>query len=138
MSAVASFQLLAVKSDDRGYVFEPAGADDLPGQRNVHVVMTRPGAVRGNHVHARGTEILTVVGPALIRVRESGALRDVQVAPGAVMRCLFPPGVAHAVRNDGDEPQILVAFNTVEHDPAAPDVARDQLLSPLTSSPGAS
>jgi len=132
MNPAASFELLEVHGDERGMVFEPARAGDLAGQRNVHVVVNRPGAVRGNHVHARGTEILTVVGPALIRIREAGVLRDVQVADGAVMRCVFPPGVAHAVRNDGAAEQIMVAFNTEAHDPAAPDVARTELLPPLT------
>jgi dTDP-4-dehydrorhamnose 3,5-epimerase-like enzyme len=133
MSAAASFELLSPRRDPRGFVFEPAGPEALPTQRNVHVVFSRPGAVRGNHLHQRGTEILTVIGPALIRVREAGVLRDVQVAGGAIMRCVFPPGVAHAVRNEGSAEQVLVAFNTEVHDPAAPDVVRDQLLNPIAA-----
>jgi dTDP-4-dehydrorhamnose 3,5-epimerase-like enzyme len=124
----ARFDRLTPYADARGLVFEPAGPDELPAQRNVHVVRTAPGAVRGNHHHRLGTEILTVIGPALIRVREDGRLRDVTVGPDEVMRCIFPPFVAHAIRNPGPGEQILVAFNTYPHDPAAPDVVRDEIL----------
>jgi quercetin dioxygenase-like cupin family protein len=91
-------------------------------------VRTAPGAVRGNHHHRIGTEILTVIGPALVRVREDGVLRDETVAPGEVLRCVFPPFVAHAISNPGPGDQILVAFNTVPNDPLAPDVVRDPIL----------
>lgn len=126
--ARARFDRLDLRADARGFVFEPAAADELPGQRNVHVVRSAPGAVRGNHHHRIGTEILTVIGPALVRVREDGVLRDVEVAPGEVMRCVFPPLVAHAVRNPGPGDQVLIAFNTQPHDPANPDMVRDVIL----------
>jgi dTDP-4-dehydrorhamnose 3,5-epimerase-like enzyme len=124
----ARFERLPLHQDARGFVFEPAGADELSGQRNVHVVRTAPGAVRGNHYHRLGTEILTVIGPALVRVKEDGAVRDVNVEADEVMRCVFPPLVAHAIRNPGPGEQILIAFNTQAHDPAAPDVVRDVIL----------
>ena len=44
--------------DHRGNVFEPLDPDHLPRQRHVHVVVTEPGCVRGNHVHTRATEVL--------------------------------------------------------------------------------
>jgi hypothetical protein len=44
------------------------------------------------------------------------------------MRCVFPPLVSHAIANPGPGPQVLVAFNTQPHDPAAPDLVRDQIL----------
>lgn len=124
----ARFERLGVRSDARGSVFEPAAPHELKIQRNVHVVTTEPGAVRGNHHHRIGTEILTVVGPALVRVREDGVVRDVTVEDGEVMRCIFPPLVAHAIRNTGTTRQIMIAFNTVAHDPASPDVVSDIIL----------
>jgi dTDP-4-dehydrorhamnose 3,5-epimerase-like enzyme len=59
-----------VHQDSRGSVFEPLDPERLPSQRNVHVVVTEPGRVRGNHYHIRGTEALTVQGPALVRIRD--------------------------------------------------------------------
>ena len=130
MNPRATFERLPVKADARGFVYEPARADELAGQQNVHVVYSEPGAIRGNHFHRRGSEILTVVGPALVRVREDGEPKDVVVAEGEVLRCHFPPLVSHAIRNTGTRTNVLVAFNTVAHDPENPDVFPDVLIRP--------
>ena len=117
-----------IHADARGLVLEPAEPGVLPAQRNVHLVLTEPGAVRGNHYHERGTEVAVVLGPARVRVREGGELRDVDVPPGEAYRFTFPPRVSHAFANTGAAPMVLVTFHTVHHDPAAPDVVRDVLL----------
>jgi quercetin dioxygenase-like cupin family protein len=117
-----------VKRDARGEVYEPLAAGEAAALCNVHVVTSRPGAVRGNHVHRHGTEILTVAGPALVRLRESDDLRDIDVPAGEVFRFTIPPGTAHAVRNTGEFDQVLVSFNTEGYDAAAPDVVRDVVI----------
>ncbi len=116
--------------DERGAAYEPLGPEALPGQRNVHVVITEPGHVRGNHVHHRDTEVLTVRGPALVRYRESDEDRDVAVESGQAMAFRFPPGVPHAVLNTGERPQVIVAFKDHPHDPEHPDVERVVLINP--------
>lgn len=126
----AEAEPVAVHADARGIVLEPATPGMLPAQRNVHLVTTAPGAVRGNHYHARGTEVAVVVGPALVRLRENDVVHDVEVPAGAAWRFTIPPRVSHAFQNTGDRPMVLVAFNTVEHDPANPDVFRDVLIEP--------
>lgn len=123
-----SIEVLAVARDARGSVVEPLGGDAIAAQQNVHVVWTEPGFVRGNHYHERGTEVMTVWGPALVRLREAGVVRDVEVPGEAVFRFVIPPGVAHAVLNTGAAPNLIVAFNTVAHDPAAADVVPDILI----------
>jgi len=123
-----TIERLQPREDLRGTVLEPIGPDVLPEQRNVHVVVSAPGAVRGNHYHRRGTEILTVYGPALVRLRDAGAVEDVRAASGEVLRLTLPPGVAHAVRNVGDAPMLIVSFSTAPHDHDDPDVVRDMLL----------
>jgi UDP-2-acetamido-2,6-beta-L-arabino-hexul-4-ose reductase len=119
---------VTVNRDRRGSVFEPLTADNLAAQRNVHVVLTEPGAVRGNHYHRRGTEVMTVYGPALIRARDQSEHLELEVADGEAVRLTIPPGVAHAVKNTGSAPIVLVAFNTQEHDCVAPDVVREVLI----------
>ncbi|HEX2188310.1 MAG TPA: cupin domain-containing protein [Longimicrobiaceae bacterium] len=121
-------EILPVHRDARGGVFEPLAGGEIARHRNAHVVLTEPGAVRGNHLHPRGTEVLTVVGPALVRTRDGGEVTDTEVPAGEAFRFTFPPGVAHAVRNTGTAPIVLVSFNTVAHDPADPDVVRDVLI----------
>lgn len=115
-------------TDPRGAVFEPIGDPELARQRNAHVVITEPGQVRGNHLHRLGTEILAVQGPARVRYRDAGGLRDVEVPSGEVLSFTVPPGVPHAVLNTGREPNLLIAFRDRPHDPADPDLERVVLL----------
>ena len=119
---------LRVHSDARGTVFEPLEPRLLEGWRNVHAVITEPGAVRGNHRHLRGTELSSVSGAALVRYLEDGVTRDVLVPSGEVWQFRFPPGVAHAFKNTGERTFLIVSFNTELHDPAAPDAERVELI----------
>jgi len=114
--------------DARGLVFEPIGVEAIAPQRNVHVALTEPGGIRGNHLHQQATEITVVLGPALVRLREDGAVRDVNVPAGETWRFTIPPGVGHAFQNTGPRPMLLVAFSTSVFDPANPDVIRDVLI----------
>jgi dTDP-4-dehydrorhamnose 3,5-epimerase-like enzyme len=122
--------LQAVKThrDARGSLFEPITYAELKAQRNVHVALTEPNEVRGNHVHHTAVEITTVVGPCLIRLKEAGVIRDVTVPAGEVCRLEIPPGVVHAFRNTGDSAMLLVSFSTNLHDPTGADTVREQIL----------
>jgi dTDP-4-dehydrorhamnose 3,5-epimerase-like enzyme len=114
--------------DARGGVFEPLNDVELADQKNVHVVLTRPHEVRGNHVHQTAVETTTVVGPCLVRLKETDGIRDVEVPAGETWRFTIPPGVVHAYRNTGDEIMVLVSFSTRVHDPAGSDTLREQIL----------
>jgi quercetin dioxygenase-like cupin family protein len=114
--------------DPRGSLFEPLDDAELGAQRNVHVVLTEPAGVRGNHVHATATETTTVMGPCLVRLKEADAIRDVEVPAGEVWRFTIPPGVVHAYRNTGDAVMVLVSFSTHVHDPGGGDSRREQIL----------
>jgi dTDP-4-dehydrorhamnose 3,5-epimerase-like enzyme len=120
---------LRIAVDARGDVFEPLDAEGLSAQRNVHVVWTEPGHIRGNHFHVQGHEVSTVRGPALVRYREESQLTELNVPAGEVWRFSFPPGVVHAFKNTGTAPLIIVSFNSMTHDPANPDTQREVILS---------
>ena len=124
----ASYVQLKVISDSRGLVFEPLVADDFPDQRNAHVVLSMPGVVRGNHYHIRGKETIAVLGPALVRFREKEEIKNVEIPSGQAYRFVFPPGVPHAIKNLGNEPNILMASNTVEHNPRNPNTEKAILI----------
>ena len=119
---------LTPSRDARGFVVEPLTLAQLTAQKNCHVVWTVVGAVRGNHHHVRGTEVTLVLGPALVRFRDAGGLRDIRIAPGSAYRFTFPPNVAHAYGAIGPEPMLLVGFNTEIHDPQHPDAVADPVL----------
>jgi dTDP-4-dehydrorhamnose 3,5-epimerase-like enzyme len=121
---------LKVHSDARGAVFEPLEPALLQGWQNVHTVMTEPGGVRGNHRHLRGTEVTSVLGPALVRYRHGDAVEEMLVPAGEAWRFQFPPGTAHAFKNTGHRPLLLVSFNTELHDPQRPDAEREELIAP--------
>jgi UDP-2-acetamido-2,6-beta-L-arabino-hexul-4-ose reductase len=106
------------------------GAELLSAQRNVHLVLTEPGQVRGNHYHMRGTEVTLVIGPALFRYRDGTIVREVDFSAGEAYRITIPPGIAHAFQNPGPVPLVLIGFNTEPHDPAQPDTVRDVLIEP--------
>jgi dTDP-4-dehydrorhamnose 3,5-epimerase-like enzyme len=114
--------------DVRGSLFEPLNDVELAAQKNVHVVLTAPNEVRGNHRHASAVEMTTVVGPCLVRFSEAGVIRDVDVPAGETWRFTIPPGVAHAYRNTGSEPMVLISFSTQVHDPNLSDTIREQIL----------
>lgn len=116
-------------SDARGVLFEPIEKDSIGRQKNIHIVISAPGAVHGNHYHHNGTETITVMGPALIRIKEKDDIYDIEVAPEQVTKFTIPPKVAHAIKNISDRSNIFVAFNTVEHDPQNPDRVQDVIIS---------
>jgi len=115
--------------DARGFVVEPLSLAQLALQKNVHVVWTAGGAVRGNHHHMRGTEVALVLGPALVRYRDANGVHNVHISKGTPYRFTFPPKVAHAYGALGPEPMLLVVFNTEIYDSQHPDTAPDYVLS---------
>lgn len=127
-SGKVTVERLPLRADLRGCLWEPATGAELAVQQNCHVVITEPGAVRGNHFHKLGTEIASQRGPARVRFRDEQGIQEVIVAEGEVVRFVFPPGCAHAFQNNGASPSLLVCFNTVAHDPSAPDVYREVLI----------
>jgi dTDP-4-dehydrorhamnose 3,5-epimerase-like enzyme len=114
--------------DHRGYVFEPLDAAGLAAQCNVHVVLTKPGEIRGNHFHDSGTEVTALSGPARVRIRQGDEIVTHDIPPGETWRMCFPPRVTHAFQNTGSGELVIVSFNTLPHDPANPNTTRDVIL----------
>lgn len=126
--AVTLIESVKMHRDPRGVLFEPLSNAELARQKNVHVVLTQPNEVRGNHVHLMAVEITSVVGPCLVRLKETEVIRDVEVPAGEIWRFTIPPGVVHAYRNTGDTVMILVSFSTNPHDPTGADTRREVIL----------
>ena len=114
--------------DARGSLFEPLTDAELANQKNVHIVLTQPNQVRGNHAHRTAVETTAVMGPCLIRLKEGGTIRDLDVPAGEVWRLTIPAGVVHAFRNTGESVMVLVSFSTNLHDPEGSDIVREQIL----------
>ena len=122
------YKRLRVVTDSRGVVFEPVETNDIEGHKNAHVVISRPGVIRGNHYHEKGEETMAVMGPALVRTRYNDRTADVEVPAGEAYQFKFSPGMAHAIKNLSNQSNVLMAFNTIEHDPEDPDTVKDVIL----------
>ena len=127
-SSRVTVQPVKTHRDARGSLFEPLTDAELAHQKNVHIVLTQPNEVRGNHAHRTAVEITSVVGPCLIRLKEEGTIRDLEVPAGETWRLTIPPGVVHAFRNTGDSMMVLVSFSTLLHDPTGTDTLREHIL----------
>lgn len=119
---------IETRADKRGEVLEPVSGDELRKFQNCHVVVSRPGAVRGNHYHRVRHETMIVQGPALVRLRDAAGSRDVEVPSRAAYRIDVPAGIPHAVKNTGDEPGLVVVFATRSFDREDPDVYEEVLI----------
>jgi mannose-6-phosphate isomerase-like protein (cupin superfamily) len=69
-----------------------------------------------------------ITGPAEVRLKEDGQLRDIRVPEGEVWRFTIPPGVTHAYRNPGPGTIFMIGFNSELHDPGKPDAERDEIF----------
>ena len=119
---------LKTHSDLRGIVFEPIEIESICTQQNCHIVISKPGIVRGNHYHLYGTETIAVAGPALLRFKEGTDVYDFEVHSEQVYKFVIPPKVSHAIKNIGEKDNILIAFNTFPHDSKKPDVITEILM----------
>ncbi len=128
MSSSVRIEPVRTHRDARGALFEPLTDLELAAQKNVHVVLTQPNEVRGNHVHRTAVETTSVVGPCRVRLKEGAVVRDVEVPDGEIWRFTIPPGVIHAFCNTGSGVMILVSFSTLLHDPAGSDTRREVIL----------
>ena len=120
---------LMTHADMRGFVFEPIANELLSAQKNSHVVIIAPDAIRGNHYHLYGTETIAVEGPALLRFKEGNDIYDFEVPSKQVYKFVIPPKVTHAVKNTGKKDNLLIVFNTVAHSSKRPDVVSEILMS---------
>lgn len=127
-SSTVTIERLRRAADHRGYVYEPLRGEELGDQRNVHVVFTQPGEIRGNHFHESGTEVTAVSGTARVRIKEQDVVTTHDIPDGETWRFTFPPLVTHSFQNAGPTPLIIVSFNTLPHDPANPNTTRDVIL----------
>ena len=120
--------------DDRGFVCFPFDGDALLNGRyyNVHIPSLNPGTVRGNHVHPEKEECIVIMGRKCRVVAEDQATKVreelyFQDQPDSVL--VFPPNVAHAIKNEGNEILYLVCYNLREGgEEGMPETKRAEIL----------
>lgn len=105
--------------DERGKVFEPISDVSSSIINNIHVVITKPNTVRGNHYHIEGTETMICYGKALIKYKynEEEIINNFIIDNDEIYKFIFPAGITHAIKNIGEKDVILLCFNTVNNNP---------------------
>ncbi len=109
--------------DGRGFSFTTPSAalDFLRRMADIHLASTGPGAVRGNHYHLCGREVIVILpGPAWSLHWDEGegmAAEHRSFDGGSAVLVLVSPGSSHAVRNDGKVPLWLMACSSEPYDP---------------------
>lgn len=90
----------------------------------VYLIYTNKGCIRGNHYHKNTLEYFTVVsGRAVIVLKNlaEGTLQKLEFSANDNKIIKVPPGVAHAFKNEAEEPLIILAISTREYNQLDPD-----------------
>lgn len=135
MDGTLLIKRLEVFTDARGQVFEPLGGElsEVAGWPNFHVATVKPGAVRGNHLHPEGTEVIVLFGSeALLAYVEDRTTREAFLEADSAVVVVIPPGIPHAFRNTGEGDLVLLCFQSRAYDPEDPDRVAVPLLSAAT------
>jgi oxalate decarboxylase/phosphoglucose isomerase-like protein (cupin superfamily) len=99
-------------ADRRGWVLFPWKTRPAPiDSSTLHIVHILPGATRGNHYHPRASEWLCPIegsGLLLWRTREGAKVEELPIEARRLC-ARIPPGIRHAVKNDGSKELLLLA-----------------------------
>lgn len=111
-------------------------ADRFP-VADMHIAAIEPGAVRGNHFHAKRREVLVVLAADRWSLHwDEGADSPVRQrhfdGPGAVLVSV-PIGMSHAIRNDGVVPMRMLGLTDGPYDPDSPDAFPRVVVPPAPS-----
>jgi len=104
-----------LRQGPRGWGINPlqiAGIGNEPAG-GLHLVSIRPGASRGNHVHANATEwILVFGGPGRLTWRSpaDGSLRESAVNGESPVLYEIPPRVEHVITNTSERDIYALVF----------------------------
>ena len=111
---------LAANHDERGWLCELFRHDELPAEFQpamAYLSTTLPGATRGPHEHLQQTDYFCFFGPTTFKLYlwdhrvESPTYLCHEIAilgRDRPMNVIVPPGVAHAYRNVGAAPGLVV------------------------------
>lgn len=119
-----------IEKEERGWLIQvmPIIQEHLKKVEDIHIVSMEPNTIRGNHFHLKKTEIiLPLFGRITVAWKENDLVYKENPLPATAMY-LFPPGVPHALRNDGLVAAIAIAFGSEAFDPENPDSIKEEVL----------
>jgi len=96
--------------------------------RQISIIQLKPGALAGNHVHTRKTEILYLHQGrlrAILQDRETGERLDIILESGSKFNMV--PNVEHLFENVSPELVIMIECTNMAYDASDPDAIKVQL-----------
>lgn len=106
--------------DERGWLSELFRHDELSDEYHPvmsYISVTEPGVTRGPHEHVDQTDLFCFIGPSNFKVRvwdnrpdsaTYNCMMTVFAGADSPASVLIPPGVAHAYRNVGSVPGVVI------------------------------
>jgi len=115
------------KEDERGWLLKILQRGRIQGQAEfgeLYLSAARPGRVRGGHYHEQTTEwfcLLQGSGTLSLADVDTRERRDLALRADTPQTVRIGPRVAHAIRCEGEEACLLLAYADRAYDPEEPD-----------------
>jgi dTDP-4-dehydrorhamnose 3,5-epimerase-like enzyme len=112
--------------DQRGWLLKVIRRENVGerGMGEVYVTASYPGITRAKHYHEHTTEWFCVVkGTAKLVLEDTASAEreEITLGGGRFTTVRVPPGIAHAIKNIGEETAYLVAVADQSYDAERPD-----------------
>lgn len=110
--------------DERGWFLKAITGmeENIPDHTGeVYLTMGKPGQTKGEHYHPKALEWFTLIsGKTLLKLEDVRTHEKMQleICFEDAITVFVPNGVAHAWENIGIENFILLAYTTLQYDPA--------------------
>jgi UDP-2-acetamido-2,6-beta-L-arabino-hexul-4-ose reductase len=120
-----------VKIDERGLLAEMVKKGKLNGEiKEVLLITSRPGVVRGNHYHKSKDEVLCIIKGRAKFVYEdirTGKRKELTVSGKVPVVIRTPKNVAHAIKNIGKEDLYLLEISNQIYE-EKPDTFKKEIM----------
>ncbi|MFP3866910.1 MAG: cupin domain-containing protein [Desulfobacteraceae bacterium] len=123
-----------IKQDERGLAFFPFQEGIAPPEgpiilKSFHLVSILPGQVRGNHQHPHKREWLYVFnGEGNFVWQDDQGQRHQRRLGGNQTMVIIPPGIPHALQNNGPRVLYLLAWRLPEREISEPDTVPSPII----------
>lgn len=119
-----------IHKDERGFLLRLVRKEHVNNATfgDSYVVSGAPGVIRGHHYHKRTTEWFCILkGKGILALKKGDQIDYIDMDAEEPKIVEIPPGIAHAVKNTGDETMLFFAYASERFDPDDDDVYREEI-----------
>ena len=114
-----------IHKDHRGFLLRLVRKEHVDDSSfgDSYIVSSIPGVVRGNHFHKRTTEWFCLIkGKGCLGLKKGEQVDFINLDDKNFKLIEIPPGIAHAIKNTGDEVMIFFAYADERFNPDDDDI----------------